>query len=193
MKTILASFIFIAGIHTGFAQQVTKATVEIDKQPQAAQAVTFQEQESSVEDAIESIIKKNDGKVKKSKGYIIGRRVKMNELSDQKLELYFKVDAEGRKKNQMSTVTFAVKPQDGPFASDSNNTDLQQKAAMFLTGFQQRVLLYKKDIEIAELQASLKDLTKTMSQDRKANQKDMDKKVKKMKEIEARLSALNSN
>jgi hypothetical protein len=193
MKRILASFAIAMVVTNGFAQQVQKATVKINKTPQAAQTVSFPEQEDVVKDAIASIVKKSDGKVKKSGGYLIGRKVKISELSDQRLDLYFKVDAEGRKKNQTSTVSLAVKQPDGTFASDSINADLQQKAAAYLTGFQQRVLLYKKDVEITQLQAELKKLTKTMASDRKDHQDDMEKKLKQMKDIQARLSALNSN
>jgi hypothetical protein len=192
-RTLLAFGIVIAGFQGIHAQQVTKTTVTIDKVPQTAQTVSFQEQETVVEDAIESIIKKNDGKVKTSKGYIIGRKVKMNELSDQKLDVYFKVDAEGRKKNQTSIVSMAVKQADGTFASDSSNADLQLRANIFLTGFQQRVLVYKKDTEIAELQATLKKLNKSLANDKKDHQDNMTKKMKQMKEIETKLSALTGN
>jgi hypothetical protein len=192
-RTLLAFGIVIAGFQGIHAQQVTKTTVTIDKVPQTAQTVSFQEQETVVEDAIESIIKKNDGKVKTSKGYIIGRKVKMNELSDQKLDVYFKVDAEGRKKNQTSIVSMAVKQTDGTFVSDSSNADLQLRANIFLTGFQQRVLVYKKDTEIAELQATLKKLNKSLANDKKDHQDNMTKKMKQMKEIETKLSALTGN
>jgi hypothetical protein len=192
-RTLLAFGIVIAGFQGIHAQQVTKTTVTIDKVPQTAQTVSFQEQETVVEDAIESIIKKNDGKVKTSKGYIIGRKVKMNELSDQKLDVYFKVDAEGRKKNQTSIVSMAVKQADGTFVSDSSNADLQLRANIFLTGFQQRVLVYKKDTEIAELQATLKKLNKSLANDKKDHQDNMTKKMKQMKEIETKLSALTGN
>ena len=189
-RTLLTFGIAIAGIQGLYAQQVTKSTVTIDKQPQAAQTVRFQETESVVEDAIENIIKKNNGKVKKSRGYIIGRKVKMNELSDQKLDVYFKLDAEGRRKNQTSIVSMAIKQPDGKFASDSSNNELQQRGAVYLTGFQQRVLLYKKDTEIAALQAELKKLNKTLANDKKDHQSNLDKKMKHMKDIETRLSAL---
>jgi hypothetical protein len=192
-RTLLAFGIVIAGFQGLHAQQVTKSTVTIDKQPQAAQTVSFQETESTVEDAIKSIIKKNDGKVKTSKGYIIGRNVKMSELSDQKLDVYFKLDAEGRRKNETSTVTMAIQQPDGKFASDSSNSELQLRGSIFLTGFQQRVLLYKKDTEIAELQAQLKKLNKTLASDKKEHQGNLDKKMKQMKDIETRLSALSGN
>ncbi len=183
----------MAGFQTISAQQVSKTTVEIDKTQQSAQTVSFQEQEDVVKDAIESIIKKNDGKVKRSKGYILGKNVRMSELSDQKLNLYFKLDAEGRRKSQTSTVTMAIQQADGKYASDSSNADLQQRGNVFLTGFQQRVLVYKKDTEIAELQASLKKLNKDLADDKKDSQKNLDKKMKKMKEIESRLSSLTGH
>jgi len=192
-RTLLTFGIAIAGFRGLYAQPVTKSTVTIDKQPQAAQTVRFQETESVVEDAIKSIIKKNDGKVKTSKGYIIGRKVKMSELSDQKLDVYFKLDAEGRRKNQNSMVTMAIKQPDGKFASDSSNSELQQRGSIYLTGFQQRVLLYKKDTEIAALQAELKKLNKTLASDKKDHQSNLDKKMKHMKDIETRLSALSGN
>ena len=192
-RTLLVFGIVIAGFQGLHAQQVTKSTVTIDKQPQAAQTVSFQESEDVVEDAIKSIIKKNDGKVRTSKGYIIGRKVRLSELGDQKLDVYFKLDAEGRRKNEISTVSMAIKQPDGKFASDSSNTELQQKGAVYLTGFQQRVLLYKKDTEIAELQAQLKKLNKTLASDKKEHQGNLDKKMKQMKDIESRLSALSGN
>lgn len=189
-RTLLAFGIIIAGLQSSYAQQVSKSTVTIDKLPQAGQTIRFQETESVVEDAIKSIIKKNDGKVKTSRGYIIGRKLKMSELSDQKLDVYFKLESEGRRKNQTSIVTMAIKQPDGKFASDSSNNELQQRGAVFLTGFQQRVLLYKKDTEIAELQAELRKLNKTLANDKKDHQSTLDKKMKHMKDIETRLSAL---
>jgi hypothetical protein len=192
-RTLFVFGMVIAGFQGLHAQQVTKSTVTIDKQPQAAQTVSFQESEDVVEDAIKSIIKKNDGKVKTSKGYIIGRKVRLSELGDQKLDVYFKLDAEGRRKNEISTVSMAIKQPDGKFASDSSNSELQQRGSIYLTGFQQRVLLYKKDTEIAELQAQLKKLNKTLASDKKEHQGNLDKKMKQMKEIESKLSALSGN
>ena len=192
-RTLLAFGIVVGGMQQLSAQQVTKTTVEIDKTPQSAQMVSFPEQEDVVKDAIENIIKKNDGKVKRSQGYIVGRHVKMNELGDQKVDIYFKLDAEGKRKNQTSIVTMAIQQPDGKYASDSGNTDLQQRANIFLSGFQQRVLVYKKDTQIAELQAELKKLNKSLADDKKDSQKNLDRKMKKMKEIESRLSTLTGN
>jgi hypothetical protein len=192
-RTLLVFGIVMAGFQYLSAQQVTKTTVEIDKTPQAAQTVSFPEQEEVVKDAIENIIRKSDGKVRRSKGYILGKNVRMSELSDQKLNVYFKLDAEGRKKNQTSIVTMAIQQPDGKYASDSSNTELQQRGNVFLTGFQQRVLVYKKDTQIAELQEELKKLNKDLASDKKDNQKALDKKMKKMKEIESRLSTLTGN
>jgi hypothetical protein len=87
----------------------------------------------------------------------------------------------------------AIKQPDGKFASDSSNNELQQRGAVYLMGFQQRVLLYKKDTEIAALQAELKKLNKTLANDKKDHQSNLDKKMKHMKDIETRLSALTGN
>ncbi|MBO9563460.1 MAG: hypothetical protein J7621_11825 [Niastella sp.] len=189
MKRFLVSALFVLPFYKSRGQQVDTTSIVIDKVVQPAQTVRFEAKEAVVKDALTAMIKSNDGKSRKSGGFLIGKGVKMQELSDQRLTVYYKVERD--RKN--SIVTMAVQQPDGRFASDSTDATLQQKANIYLTSLQHRVLLQQKNQEIAELQESIGKLSKSMKKNKRAQEKDDAQKLKRMRELEQRLSDLNSN
>lgn len=169
-----------------------QSSVKINKEQQAAHSITLPEKNDLVEDFIEDLIKRSDGKVKHSDGMIIGKGTDFKELeSGKNADLYFTLDKTKNDGKEVSVITLAVKNEDGKFASDTSHTELYNSAGRWLNSFQMKLEVFKKDKEIAELTAELKSLTKKLNGMRKDAQKDNAKNLDAIKDNEKALSDLS--
>ncbi|WP_153798730.1 coiled-coil domain-containing protein [Foetidibacter luteolus] len=175
------------------AQTVTKSYLQVEDKTCTALSLSFNESEDLVTEAIKHEMEENEGKVRKDDGFIIGRHVKMKTLSDNEMDVFWKVNSTGRRKNEITTVEMTFRKMDGLYLSDSLDGDLYAKASAYLTSLPQRVQVYKKDKELNELRAQLKKVTaeladlQSSTSDQKRHYK---RKSKELKKLEEKIDAL---
>lgn len=169
-----------------------QSSIKINKELQAAHTITLPEKNDLVEDFIEDLVKRSDGKIKHSDGMIIGKGTDSKELeSGKNADLYFNIDKTKNDGKEISVITLAVKNKDGKFASDTSHTELYNSAGQWLNSFQMKLEVFKRDREIAELMAELKSLRKKLNGMRKDVQKDNAKNLDAIKDNEKALIDLS--
>lgn len=179
----------IAGISHA---QVDKATMMIEEQSRPALTVSFKQDDDLVKDVLESEAKKNSSRLRKSKGVLYAKGIKLQELGGKEMTVYYTLNGTGRKKKRITTVTMALQRPDGTFL-DSSDVELSTRANIYLGSLEQRVMLYDKDMQIAEMQKELKKLNASLKDSRKDHQKSTEKKMKQISDLESRLNTLMNN
>jgi len=175
---------------------VTKSTVSIEKQSYPAMSISFNASEDDVEDVIKNEIKQNDGKVKRDDGFILGKHVKLQMISQNDIDVFWQTDSKGRKKNEICTVAMAIKQSDGTFLSDSANNETYTKAYAYLSELPHKVQLYRKDKELTALREQLKKVTnelKDLQSSGSDQKKNFSKKTKEIEELEERINSLQKS
>ncbi|CAN5709500.1 hypothetical protein BH10BAC2_BH10BAC2_47140 [soil metagenome] len=167
-------------------------SIKINKEQQAAHSITLPEKNDLVEEFIEDLIKRSDGKVKHSDGMIIGKGTDFKELeSGKNADLYFDLDKTKNDGKEVSVITLAVKDEDGKFANDTSHAELYNSAGRWLNSFQMKLELFKRDKEVAAFTAELKSLTKKLNALRKDAGNDNAKNLEAIKDNEKALSDLS--
>lgn len=194
MKKILAAIALLLALAPASRAQnpgpVTKTSVVIEEKTCPALSIYFNASDDDVEDVLKDEIKRNDGKSRSSKGFIIGRGVSIKQISDKERDIYWKLQSKGRKKKEIVTVTMAVKNEDGSCLSESTDNAAYTNAYAWLSALPQKVQLYQKDRELAALRKQLrkvtdelKDLQGSGSDQRKA----FNKKSRELKDLEEKI------
>ena len=160
-KLLLAIGLLCSLAPAARAQQqdmVTKTTMVIENKEQPALGVSFRASDDDVEDVLKEEIKRNGGKLRTSKGFIIGRGVMIKQIADKDRDIYWKLQSKGRKKKEVVTVTMAVENADGSFLSDADNAGYTNAYA-WLSALPGKVRVYQKDQELTALRKQLKKVT----------------------------------
>ncbi|MFT3824758.1 MAG: hypothetical protein QM731_12590 [Chitinophagaceae bacterium] len=192
MKKISISVLLIVALAFVTRAQVTKTTLEINKLPHPAQSISFSQNEDLVKDALEEEVKKNGSKLRKSKGVLYAKGIKVQQLGGNPVTLYYQLEGKGKKKKRVTTATMAVERANGTFV-DEDDKELYTRANVYLSGLEQRVLLYDKDQQIASMQKELKKLNDDLKKSHKDRSDAAEKKIKEIGDLQSRLNALQGN
>ena len=189
----LLSFLFSI---SSFAQQSTNNTAEYNGQKYPVTIIEFELPADETEKVVKEIMKSQGYNPEKSKGYLVYRNVKLNELDmNSNQDVLFKIDRKSRKENNTSVVTMiAAKPgqiPDGKVKGAKIVADITtpSNSAAFLNGFQSSINLaaYNLEIErqineVAKAEKSLENLVK-----------DQGKLEKKIKDLQDELAQNQKN
>jgi len=197
MKKILAAIVLLnVLLHPAQAQEkefVTKTTVLIDGVNQPALTISFQSHDDDVEDVIKDEIKRNDGRQRSSKGFIIGKGMRIKQIADKDRDIYWKLQSKGRKKREVVSVTMAVQNPDGSFLTDSAGNAGFTNTYAWLSALPRKVELYQKDQELDALRKQLKKVTAELNDLQGSGtdqRKAFGKKSKELKELEEKIDKL---
>jgi hypothetical protein len=194
-KLLLAIRLLCSLAPAAHAQQqdmVTQTKTVIENKEQPALAISFRASDDDVEDVLKEEIKRNDGKVRTSKGFIIGRGMVIKQIADKDRDIYWKLQSKGRKKKEVVTVVMAVQNADGSFLSDADNAGYTNAYA-WLSALPRKVEVYQKDQELAALRKQLKKVTdelKDLQGSGVDQRKAFGKKTRELKDLEDKIDNL---
>lgn len=117
-------------------------------------------------------------KQNKINGYYVFKDVRLEGLS-QPVDLYFKVEQKGRKKDEQSIIYLLVSKGQESFVSSGSDEGIYNASKKFLNGFVTQSAAYKLDLDIKAQEDVVKDAEKKMNK-LQDNEKDMIKKVEQL-------------
>ena len=147
MKNILAlaACILTAQLVTA---QATTATVEYLKINRQAVVNDIPFPEKTIRDAIDNKMEKMGYKGKESKGYMVYKAVRLQELGSDSYDLYFMADRLSRKNKENSTLTMLVSKGFDNFAADSTDGSLISNAKKYLDSIKIMIAAYDLELQI---------------------------------------------
>ncbi|RQO30421.1 hypothetical protein DBR32_12710 [Taibaiella sp. KBW10] len=156
MLCIAAGSFMALSTNTSFAQ-ATETTVKFNKTDAGAFTTTIEAPKDVVAGSMEDYFKKTfSSKSSSSKGYKLYKGVLWNEVSTDKLDVYYKV--EGKKNN--SQVFLLVSKGYDNFTTTQNDPQTAQGAINFLSGLNVKVSEYSKTMAVAASSKVLDDAQK---------------------------------
>lgn len=178
MLCIVAGSFTALGTTVSYAQ-ASATTVKFNKADANAFTTNIEAPKENVENSIEEYFKKTfSSKSSSSKGYKLYKGVQWNEVSADKLDVYYKV--EGKKNN--SQVYLLVSKGYDNFISAQNDPQTAQGAINFLSGLNVKVAEYSKNVAVAESSKALDDA-----------QKEYNKYIKKDEDLRKQKERLESD
>jgi hypothetical protein len=126
---VLVSFFFCC---TGAFAQAHTVTTEYQKSMQPAIEVDVPYAEKTVTNSLIEKFEKRGYKGKESKGFLIFKGVRIDELGKGEYDLYFKVDRKSRQQKEASVLTVLISSGYDKFISESDNPDLFDNAKKML-------------------------------------------------------------
>ena len=182
MKKILLPLFLIIFINHAFAQDITEGKVDYQKKEQAALLVELPYPPGVVEDAIKDYLNKRGLKANSAKGYSVFKGTKLDSLSGEDHDLYFKVERKSRRDKDASVVyMFVTKPNENPAERLPAETSGLSSARSFLSRMMPSVEAYYLEMEIGSQEGEIKKAEKKY--ERLADdESDMQKKLKKLQD-----------
>lgn len=120
-------------------------------------------------------------KQNKVNGFYTFKGVVIKDMDKQPLDLYFKVDAKGRKENERATVYLLVSKGEEKFITPESDNDIHIAAKKFLNKFIDESAAYKLQKDIEEQQQEVKDAEKKLTK-LQDTEKDLLKKIAQLQE-----------
>jgi hypothetical protein len=117
-------------------------------------------------------------KKNKIDGFYVFNNVTLPSLSNQKLDMYFKVVQKNKEEKNNSTLYLLVSTGNENFASPAGDTILWNSSKMFLDGFIEKTTAYSLEQNITAQENVLKDSQKKLTTLQK-DEKDLADKIKK--------------
>ena len=187
-----------AGLALGVsAQSVQPTTAVVDELSIPAYTISLQKDVKLVQQAMEQRLKDDKLKTKKSSGFVCAPAQVVPELGESPVNLYVKVEQQGKKKDAVAVVTVAALP------SSEGVSRFLQNFAQYVTRFeaQQNLNAEQKNLEKAEkalskATAAVASLDKTIQQkqDKIADrQKDIESYKQKIKDAEKDIEDLRAD
>lgn len=177
--TVMALFLVLA-----IQAQSSVTSVEYQKMQRQAVVCEVPFAEKTVAGAIDDKFEKMGYKGKDSKGYVVYRGVKLSEISNDPVDMYFMVDRKSRKEKETSIITLLLSKGFEEFMTEKDNPEVFQKAKVYLDSIRNSIADYDLELQIKEQEDVVKD------NDKKAAKlveeaEDLQKKKKKLeKDIE---------
>ena len=179
-KLLLAAAILSAG--SAIAQNAREGQVKFMKGQQNAIIADYDLPKSVVEDALrERLDKSGLGKAHSKKGFSFYEGVNWNDISADKMDVYFDVNGKGDK----STVTMLVSKGYDNFITTASDAEKVQKVEAFLNSFIKDAKAYQLRQQIAEQEDIVKKAEKVKAgsiDDGNSLQKDKERIEKKLAE-----------
>lgn len=153
MKKVIATFAFICGFIAAKAQNAYETSVKFDKSNQNAIVATYDLPKEVVEAALKERLEKAGlGKPKGSKGFMNYAGKLWKEVSDDKVDLYVKVED----KKGSSAVQILVSKGYDNFISSGTDAHAVQNVKSFLQSFNTEVLAYQLMLDIEKQEILVK-------------------------------------
>ena len=196
-KTIVAALVVLFGINA-MAQTVQEATVQVGTLTVPAYTLSVEKDVKLVQNALNQRFKDAKLKTKSSEGYQAVIDQLVPEISTVPVNLYTKVEEQGKKKNRVTVVTMCAITTD--LTIDQNT--LRANVRSYLEGFTSYLARYEanqnmqaeqknlrkkiadKQNEIKKLQEKIKDLEKDIADLEKRIEKNSGKKVDAERKVE---------
>lgn len=102
-------------------------------------------------------------KQNKVNGFYTFKGVVLKELTEQPLDLYFKVDPKGKKGNETATIYFMVSKGDEKFITPETDQNIHSAAKKFLNKMVEESAAYKLQKEIEDQEKEVKDQEKKLA------------------------------
>lgn len=182
MKKVLVILSFLS---CGIAfSQATEANAEIEKTMRPAVQITIKNNSKTTQDALDNKLKAEGLKSSKNaKGWSLYEGAVLSKISDTKMDYYFKVEQNGKNKEE-SLVYIALSKGYGNFVDANSDRDLIEKAKSFLNGFVADVSAHQLGLDIAAQTKVVDDATKTYEKSVKEGE-DLAKKLEENKSDQA--------
>ena len=179
---------FIAGIMTA-SSQATFTTITIDKKIQPGLVLQLPNNTDVAEGTILQKLKETGyspetkGKLfwKKNKldGFYIFNGITLPAISNQKLDMYFKVERKGKSRKEQSTIFMLVSKGYDNFISPETDAAIFEAATAFLNGFVAGTEGYRLNLDIEEQQKVVKNAEKKLA-DLKDDEKSIARKIEQL-------------
>jgi hypothetical protein len=182
MKQILLAAILCFFIQHSFAQDIVEGKVDFQKKEQSALIVELPYPPSVVEDGIKDYLNKRGLKANSTKGFNVFKGTRLDSLSGEDNDLYFKVERKSRKDKDASVVTvFVTKPNENPADRLPAETSGLAGARSFLSNMMPALAAYNLEMEIGGQEGEIKKAEKKYERlNDDAN--DMQKRLKKLQD-----------
>lgn len=187
IKRFSTLLLVVAMAATAFAQQAQETIVTIGDITTMAYKVTVKQDAGLVQDAISNRLKEANLKTKNVSGYQAALEQVFAEISESPVNVYTKVEEEGKKKNKVTVITVCA------YSNDLTNdqTRLQANTSRFAESLVDYVNRYANLQDLGDKQAELKKAEKELASANaklesinKDIQSTQDKVAKKQKKIE---------
>lgn len=161
MKNIIPVIVFLLSITSAVAQDITEGKVDFQKKEQAALIMELPYPPNVVEDAIKDYLNKRGTKASSSKGYQLFKGTKLDSITMEDADMYFKVERKSRKEKDASVVyLFVTKSNENPTARDISNTGDLSGARSFLRSMLPSLEAYNLETEIGGQEGEVKKAEK---------------------------------
>jgi hypothetical protein len=124
-------------------------------------------------------------------GFYTFKGVALKELDKQPLDLYFKVEAKGKKENERATIYMLVSKGEEKFITPETDQEIHSAAKNFLNKFVEESAAYKLQKDIEAQEEEVKDVEKKLTR-MQDQEKDLLKKIAALQE-ELRLNKLQQD
>lgn len=164
------------------AQDIVEGKVDYQKKEQAALIMELPYPPGVVEDAIKDYLNKRGTRASSSKGYQLFKGTRLDSISTEDNDLYFKVERKSRKERESSVVyMFVTKPNENPTARDASQPVDLSGARSFLRAMMPSVEAYNLETEISGQEGEVKKAEKKY--DRLVDDgSDLQKRLKKLQD-----------
>lgn len=178
---MLVTLVFTMGISGNLlAQDAKEVTVKYNKVPQNAVVATYDQSAEVVTAALkERLPKEGLTKMKSSGGYMIYSGVLWSPVSNDKMDVYFKVDG---KKDQSTITVLASKGYDN-FVSTSNDPVTVEQIKKYLNGFSVHANAYNLGLNIKSQEEVIRKAEKAYNNSVEANKELLEQKERLEKKI----------
>ncbi len=164
---------------SGIAQS-ENGTASFNKATESAVVYHMNYSLQAVENGLEKKMA-NWGKPKKVKGYTMYRNVRISEISNEPITLYFSADKKSSKDNENTILTMLMSNEFDRFYKADENGELFNKAKGFLNGFAEPVAAASLELNINDKEDVVKKTDKKLKGLRD-DSIDLEKQKKKLEE-----------
>ncbi|MCR5423892.1 MAG: hypothetical protein K6E93_03905 [Bacteroidales bacterium] len=191
IKRFSTLLLVVAMAVTAFAQQAQETVVTIGDVTTMAYKVTVKQDAGLVQDAMKSLFKEANLKTKNVDGYLAALDQICSDISESPINLYTKVDEEGKKKNKVTVITVCA------YSNDLTNDQvrLQSNTCRYAESLVDYVNRYSNMQDLGDRQADLKKAQKELSsataklesinKDIQSTQEKVSQKEKKIENLKA--------
>lgn len=142
------------------AQSLTGIT-SFNKSPQSSLIYNLPFSDEAVSDGIETKMI-SFGKPRKMKGFLMYKNVRIPEISNDALTIYFGADKKSNKDNSNAVLTMLLANEGNRFYTTEENKELFSKAAIYLNTFEPAVAAASLELQIKEQDEVIKKTDKKL-------------------------------
>lgn len=147
-KIVLPLFFLCISVSLSAQSHITSVEYQKIKRDAIVNEIPFPEK--MVANAIKDTLEKLGYKGKDSKGFTVYKGVKLEALGKSEYDLYFSIDAKGRKDKDISVVTLMISKGFDEFATEKTDETLVSNAKEYLDNLRNLIAVYDLEQQISE-------------------------------------------